>query len=145
MNRDPSTNSYWFPPGGTIGLFLNLTKAPYNNVDFRQGVSQALNRTTIAQKAVNGYMAQASLSGLILPNLQQWLNPSLPDQGIVSQNHTAAMTDFTKAGYTLQGRQADRPERHAGHHEHRAAEQLHRLGRGRHRDQQRARRRSASR
>ena len=94
---------YWFPPGGTIGLFLNLTKAPYNNVSFRQGISQALDRTTISQKAVNGYMAQASLSGLILPNLQQWLNPSLPDQGLVSQNRTAAMADFAKAGYTLKG------------------------------------------
>jgi peptide/nickel transport system substrate-binding protein len=103
VNRDPSTNSYWFPPGGTIGLFLNLTQAPYNNVNFRQGISQALNRATISQKAVNGYMAPASLSGLILPNLQQWLNPSLPDQGLVSQNRGAAMADFAKAGYTLKG------------------------------------------
>ena len=101
VNRDPSTNSYWFPPGGTIGLFLNLTQAPYNNVNFRQGISQALNRTAISQKAVNGYMAPASLSGLILPNLQQWLNPSLPDQGLVSQNRSGAMADFAKAGYTL--------------------------------------------
>ena len=103
VNRDPSTNSYWFPPGGTIGLFLNLTQAPYNNVNFRQGISQALNRTAISQKAVNGYMAPASLSGLILPNLQQWLNPSLPDQGLVSQNRSGAMADFAKAGYTLKG------------------------------------------
>jgi peptide/nickel transport system substrate-binding protein len=103
VNRDPATNSYWFPPGGTIGLFLNLTQAPYNNVSFRQGVSQALNRTTISQKAVNGYMAPASLSGLILPNLQQWLSPSLPDQGLVTQNHSAAMADFAKAGYTMSG------------------------------------------
>jgi peptide/nickel transport system substrate-binding protein len=101
VNRDPSTNSYWFPPGGTIGLFLNLTQAPYNNVNFRKGVSAALNRTTIAQKAVNGYMAQASLSGLILPNLQQWLTPNLPDQGIVTQSRTAAMADFAQAGYTM--------------------------------------------
>jgi peptide/nickel transport system substrate-binding protein len=103
VNRDPSTNSYWFPPGGTIGLFLNLTQAPYNNVNFRKGVSEALNRTTIAQKAVNGYMAQASLSGLILPNLRQWLNPSLPDQGIVTQDRSAAMADFAQAGYTMKG------------------------------------------
>jgi peptide/nickel transport system substrate-binding protein len=103
VNHDPATNSYWFPPGGTIGLFLNLTQAPYNNVNFRQGVSLALNRTTIAQKAVNGYMAQASLSGLILPNLQQWLNPSLPNQGLVGQNRTAAMAAFAKAGYTMNG------------------------------------------
>jgi peptide/nickel transport system substrate-binding protein len=103
VDRDPSTNQYWFPPGGTIGLYLNLTKAPYNNVDFRQGVSLALNRATIAQKAVNGYMAPASTSGIILPNEQQWLDPSLPNRGVVSQNRSAAMAAFAKAGYTLQG------------------------------------------
>jgi peptide/nickel transport system substrate-binding protein len=103
VDRDPAHNVYWFPPGGTIGLFLNLTKAPYNNVNFRQGISLALNRTTIAQKAVNGYLSQASQSGLILPNLQRWLDPSLPDKGLVSQNRTAALAAFWKAGYSLHG------------------------------------------
>jgi peptide/nickel transport system substrate-binding protein len=101
VNRDPATNRYWFPPGGTIGLFLNLTKAPYNDVNFRQGISLALNRATIAKKAVNGYMPPASTSGIILPNEQQWLSPSLPNQGMVSQNIPAAMAAFAKAGYTL--------------------------------------------
>jgi peptide/nickel transport system substrate-binding protein len=103
IDRDPAHNVYWFPPGGTIGLYLNLTKAPYTNVNFRQGISLSLDRTTIAQKAVNGYMQQASLSGLILPNLQQWLDPSLPSQGLITQNRTAALADFAKAGYTLHG------------------------------------------
>jgi peptide/nickel transport system substrate-binding protein len=103
VDRDPAHNTYWFPPGGTIGLFLNLTKAPYQNVDFRQGISLALNRTTIAQKAVNGYTTAASLSGLILPNLQSFLDPSLPNKGLISQNTQAAIAAFTKAGYTLQG------------------------------------------
>jgi peptide/nickel transport system substrate-binding protein len=103
VNRDPAHNLYWFPPGGTIGLYLNLTKAPYDNTDFRRGISYALDRTTIAQKAVNGYMQQASLSGLILPNLQKWLDPSLPNQGLISQNHSQAMAAFASAGYTLKG------------------------------------------
>jgi peptide/nickel transport system substrate-binding protein len=103
VDRDPAHNTYWFPPGGTIGLYLNLTKSPNSNVNFRQGISAALDRTTIAQKAVNGYMQQASLSGLILPNLQKWLDPSLPNQGLISQNKAAAMAAFSKAGYTLQG------------------------------------------
>lgn len=103
VDRDPATNQYWFPPGGTIGLFLNLTLAPYNNVNFRQGISLALNRATIAQKAVNGYMAPASTSGIILPNEQHWLSPSLPNQGVVSQNIPAAMAAFAKAGYTTKG------------------------------------------
>jgi peptide/nickel transport system substrate-binding protein len=103
VNRNPSHNVYWFPPGGTIALYLNLTKAPYTNVSFRQGISLALDRTTIARKAVNGYLTQASLSGLILPNLQQWLDPSLPNQGLVTQDKTAALAAFAKAGYTLRG------------------------------------------
>jgi len=101
--KDSAHNIYWFPPGGAIGLFLNLTKAPYNNVDFRQGISLALNRTTIATKAVNGYLDQASQSGLILPNLKKWLDPSLADQGNVTQDATAALAAFTKAGFTLTG------------------------------------------
>jgi peptide/nickel transport system substrate-binding protein len=103
VDRDPAHNVYWFPPGGTIGLYLNMTKAPNNNVDFRRGISDALDRTTISQKAVNGYMQQASLSGLILPNLRKWLDPSLPDQGLVTQNKSAAMSAFATAGYTLKG------------------------------------------
>ena len=54
--RDPKHNVYWFPPGGAIGLYLNLTKAPYSDANFRKGVSLSLNRTTIADKAVNGYL-----------------------------------------------------------------------------------------
>ena len=103
VSRDPATNHYWFPPGGTIGLFLNLTQAPYSDVNFRQGISLALNRATIARKAVNGYMPAASTSGIILPNEQQWLSSTLPDQGMVTQNIPAAMAAFAKAGYTLRG------------------------------------------
>jgi len=103
VDRDPAHNVYWFPPGGTIGLYLNMTKAPNSNVDFRRGISEALDRTTISQKAVNGYMQQASLSGLILPNLRKWLDPSLPDQGLVTQNKSAAMASFAAAGYMLKG------------------------------------------
>jgi peptide/nickel transport system substrate-binding protein len=103
VSKAPSTRSYWFPPGGTIGLFLNLTKAPYNNVDFRKGLSLALDRKAVAQKAVNGYTDAASLSGLILPNEQKWLDPSLPNNGVVAQNLSAAKAEFAKAGYTTQG------------------------------------------
>jgi peptide/nickel transport system substrate-binding protein len=98
--RDPAHNQYWFPPGGTIGLYLNLTKAPYSDVNFRTGLSLALDRTTIALKAVNGYLDQASMSGLILPNLKKWLDPSLPNQGNIKQDTSGAQAAFAQAGYT---------------------------------------------
>ncbi|MEO6797017.1 MAG: ABC transporter substrate-binding protein [Candidatus Dormibacter sp.] len=101
--KDPAHNQYWFPAGGTIGLYLNLTKKPYSDVNFRKGISMALDRTTIATKAVNGYLDQASMSGLILPNLKKWLDPSLPNQGLVAQNAAGAQTAFAQAGYHMSG------------------------------------------
>jgi peptide/nickel transport system substrate-binding protein len=101
--KDPTTRSYWFPPGGTIGLYLNLTKAPYSNVDFRRAVSLSLQRTQIALKAVGGYLAAASQSGLILPNLKEYLDPSLPDQGVITQNVPQAMALFAQAGFRKRG------------------------------------------
>ena len=52
---------------------------------------------------MNGYLNGASQSGLILPNLKQWLDPSLPNSGNVSQNLATAMAEFAKAGYTKKG------------------------------------------
>jgi peptide/nickel transport system substrate-binding protein len=101
--KDPAHNIYWFPPGGAICLYLNLTKAPYDNADFRKGISDSLDRQTVATKAVNGYLDQASQSGLILPNLKKWLDPSLANQGNVTQDPSAAAADFAKAGYKLTG------------------------------------------
>ena len=101
--KDPSTRSYWFPPGGTIGLFLNLTKAPYNNLAFRQALSLSMQRDQIALKAINGYLGAASMSGLILPNLKEFLDPNLVDQGMVTQNLPEAMTLFAKAGFHMKG------------------------------------------
>jgi peptide/nickel transport system substrate-binding protein len=100
--KDAAHNQYWFPPGGTIGLYLNLTKRPYSDVNFRKGLSLALDRPTIALKAVNGYLDQASMSGLILPNLNKWLDPSLPNQGNVKQDTSAAQAAFAQAGYKSQ-------------------------------------------
>lgn len=100
-----ANRSYWFPPGGTIGLFLNLTKEPYNDPNFRQGISRLLNRDTIAQKAVNGYLGPASTTGLILPNLEKWLDPSIPNKGMISQDTKSAAEYFAKAGYSLSGGQ----------------------------------------
>ncbi len=103
--KDPAHNIYWFPPGGTIGLFLNLTKAPFNNADFRKGIAESLNKQTIATKAVNGYLGAASQSGLILPNLQKWLDTSIPNKGVISPSASQAQADFSKAGYHTSGGQ----------------------------------------
>lgn len=101
--KDPQYNKYWFPPGGVIGLFMNLAKAPFSNTAFRLGISYALDRTAIATQAENGYVQPAVQSGLLLPNESKWVNPSLPNQGLVTQNLPRAKQEFAKAGYSERG------------------------------------------
>ncbi|TDE99189.1 ABC transporter substrate-binding protein [Occultella glacieicola] len=98
-------NTFWFPPGGTIAMFPNLTMAPFDNPEFRLGLSAALDRDRIADVAEEGYVEAAGMSGLLLPNQEAWLNPDLPDGGAVSQDVDAALTHFEAAGYTMSGDQ----------------------------------------
>ncbi|QZQ57232.1 ABC transporter substrate-binding protein [Curtobacterium sp. TC1] len=97
------TNQWWFPAGGVIGLIPNLTKAPYNDVNVRKGISLALNRDDIAETASEGNLSAAGQTGLILPNQEQYLNPDIPDQGMITQDVDAAKRELAKSGYTEQG------------------------------------------
>ena len=103
VDADADHNNYWFPPGGTIALVPNLTKAPYNDVNFREGLSLALDRDKIATDAEQGYVEAAGQSGLLLPNQEAWLNADLPNGGEVAQDVDAALAAFEKAGYTTDG------------------------------------------
>ncbi len=96
------TNTWWFPAGGVIGLIPNLTKAPYDDVNVRRGISLALDRDDIAETASEGNLAAAGQTGLILPNQERYLNPDIPDRGMVSQDVAAAKREFAKSGYTEQ-------------------------------------------
>ena len=68
VSKDPAHNSYWFPKsGGSIFLYLNTTKAPFNNIDFRKAVSMAIDRELITKVAMYDYTDpahQTAISGV---------------------------------------------------------------------------------
>lgn len=101
--RNPAHNVYWFPPGGVVSLYFNLTQAPFNNAYFRQGVSYALDRRAIENKAVFGVENVAPQTGLILPGQRAWQDPSIPNSGLITMNRATAKADFKKAGFTEKG------------------------------------------
>lgn len=96
-------NRHWFPPGGIIGLHPNHDVAPFDDVDVRRGLSLALDGDAVGKAAAEGYMEQASQTGLLLPNQEDLLDPSIPDQGIVTQDTDAAIAAFEKAGFSHDG------------------------------------------
>lgn len=93
-------NHYWFPPGGTVSLYPNLTKKPFDDVNFRKGLSYAINRDKIAKDSELGYVDGASQAGLLLPNWEDWINEDIPNRGKVEQDTDKALEYFAKAGYT---------------------------------------------
>ncbi|MEJ5944001.1 ABC transporter substrate-binding protein [Pseudokineococcus basanitobsidens] len=96
-------NTYWFPPGGTISLYPNLTQAPFDDVDFRRGLSLALDRESIAETAEEGYVDAAPQTGLLLPGQEDLTDGDIPNGGEVAQDTDAALEAFAAAGYTQQG------------------------------------------
>ncbi len=97
------SNKWWFPPVGIIGLMPNHEVAPFDDVHVRRGISLALERGAIADSASEGYMEPAGQTGLILPNQEDQLDPSIPDGGMIEQDTDAALAEFEQAGYTLDG------------------------------------------
>ena len=93
-------NKWWFPNAGVIGLIPNNEVAPFDNVDVRRGIALALDRQAIADVASEGYMKPAGQTGLILPNQEKWLDPSIPNDGFIEQDTDAALEAFARAGYT---------------------------------------------
>lgn len=99
---DSEHRSYWFPPGGVIALYPNLSAGPLADVDVRRGISLAFDRDAIAGDAVEGYVDGAPQTGLMLPGFADWTSPDIADGGIVTQDTDAALESFAQAGYTLQ-------------------------------------------
>ncbi len=96
-------NTYWFPPGGTIALFPNLAKPPFDDLNVRQGLSLALDRGAVGDAAAEGYMDEAGQTNILLPYQQNLLSPSIPNQGLIDQNVEQALQFFAEAGYAQQG------------------------------------------
>ncbi|XXX75268.1 ABC transporter substrate-binding protein [Sorangium sp. So ce134] len=65
VSKDAQNNHYWFPlVGGTVTLYPNATKKPFDDVKLRKAISMAIDRAQIAKIAVNGYTVGADATGL---------------------------------------------------------------------------------
>jgi len=103
VDKDPANNHYWYPPGGLISLGFNLTKAPFDDPEFRRAVAYAIDRQGISTKAEFGYVAAASQSGLVLPGQKDWLSPDIKDNGMIPYDPKMAADILDKAGYKKDG------------------------------------------
>ncbi len=92
---DPQHYHYWFPSSDDVMLYLNLTKAPFNDLQVRKAISLALNRQTISKLGEAGYEPPANPTGLVGEAIKTYIDPQFASLQF-AQN-------VTQADQTLQG------------------------------------------
>ena len=100
VDADPEHNHFYYAPDGINVLTLNLTKAPFDDPKFREGVSYAMNKEEISLKATYGIMAPASQSGLKLPIMEKMLPDGMsPESTMIPFDVDKANQLLDAAGY----------------------------------------------
>ncbi len=98
VQRDPAHNHYYFPPSDPLILFLNLTKAPFDQVAVRKAISLAIDRNKISTVGESGYEPVAHPTGLVLPANQQFLDPTYASAKFTMDTNQASQL-LASAGY----------------------------------------------
>ncbi len=96
--KDPQHNLTWFAASNTVMLYLNLQKAPFNNLLVRKAINAAINRSQLPQ-GVAKYAQVANPTGVIVPTLNDWITSQYQTMSFpysVSQ----ADTYLQQAGFT---------------------------------------------
>jgi len=99
VSRDPQHHHYWFSPSDVVFLYLNLSKAPFNQLAVRQAISYAINRDRIYKVSESGYEPVTSPTGLVLPASQSYLDPQYSNLKF-TQNTSQAISLLQSAGFT---------------------------------------------
>lgn len=98
MAKNAEHNRTWFAASNTVMLYLNLQKAPFNNLLVRKAISAAINRDQLPQ-GVAQYARVAHPTGVVIPTLKSWIAPSYQNatfQHSISQ----AQSYLQQAGFT---------------------------------------------
>jgi len=99
VEKDPKNNHYWWPVTNTNILYLNTTKAPFNDVAFRRALAYAIDTKPLSEKAYYGVIAPANPTGIVPGQQPKWLDKSVKDIAY-TYNVSKAKEILRNAGYT---------------------------------------------
>ena len=104
LNKDKEHNVYWAPAGLAIDtMFLNTTKAPFDDLAFRQAVNAVVDREKHQSIAREGGVPElTSVTGLPTPAGDAFIAPDYADSSY-KVDVDAAKKILTDAGYTYDG------------------------------------------
>ncbi len=95
--KDSQHNHTWFAASNTVMLYLNLQKAPFNNLNVRKAINAAINRAQLPQ-GVAKYAQVANPTGIIVPTLNDWIASQYQSMPFSTGTDQVA-TYMTQAGF----------------------------------------------
>ena len=103
LATDPEHHFYYFwPGGGMVQFYFNTTKAPFNDVGFRQAVSMAIDYQSVVDIGMYGYAVPGSPTGLG-PRYADWVNEEAvalaSEMGLGVYNPEGAAALLDELGY----------------------------------------------
>ncbi len=90
--------SFWWPVNNLNALYLNTTKAPFNDASFRRALAMAIDTKEVADKAYAGVVPPADPTGIIPGQQKAWKSASAA-AAAVKYDPAAADDALTSAGY----------------------------------------------
>src|SRR5260370_39602785 len=87
-----------FDSSNTFMLYLNLLKAPFNNLLVRKAINAAINRSQFPQ-GVAKYAGVANPTGVIVPTLTDWISSQYASMSFQYSANQAG-SYLQQAGYT---------------------------------------------
>ena len=67
MDRDPQHNRFWWPVTNSNILYLNMSKAPFNDTAFRRAMGYAINKDPLSEKAYYGVVPPSPIQRASFP------------------------------------------------------------------------------
>ncbi|MFI6502486.1 ABC transporter substrate-binding protein [Nonomuraea typhae] len=75
VEKNPEHHKAWYPTYGSLLLWMNTEKKPFDNVHVRKAVSLALNRQEIADAGNPGLFHPINATGLDQETMASWIAP----------------------------------------------------------------------
>lgn len=103
--KDPAHFKLWFPPAlSADGLWINTTKAPFDNAHLRRAMSMVINRDDIFNQAMAGYFKPkvGNITGIPTPAGDAFLAPEYKGKSSEADLATAKK-ELTDNGFTFDG------------------------------------------
>ncbi len=81
VSKDPEHHGFFYPPvEGTVMLYANTKRAPFDDVRVRKGISMAIDRKKIVRVAMHNYTKVADATALS-DMYAKWRDPSVLEAG----------------------------------------------------------------